>query len=280
MRCAVIGFALVGCSHAADVPATTQPLEARHTTLSITDGTFAREHAIATKHTRLPFAFDATGVNGTQLMREFLGYAEQRGARYASDLSITLQMIHDNVAIECVSKVVLDDGKPRVAVADDPPADGSDTYTTTIRPWHPDQIKATVDEHDLVCEKHGHQEIVHEPKVSDRFDAAENKRYIYLDQNIVVTKTKLVWDDDCHLQPVHREVIRWAHFVAAHFEPPDWDRLAHAYADRKLIELPPECHQIATPEHMVQHVDADLSYTGPMDTTHTGDPEPPPIPVR
>ncbi|HEV7556375.1 MAG TPA: hypothetical protein VGO00_13000, partial [Kofleriaceae bacterium] len=196
MRRAVIGFALVGCSHAAEVPAT-RPLEARNATLSITDGTFAREHAVATKHTRLPFAFDVTGVNGTQLMREFLGYAEQRGARYASDLSITLQMIHDGTAIECVSRVMLDDGMPHVAVADDPPpADGSDTYTTTIRPWHPDQIKAQVDEHDLVCEKHAHQVLVHEPKVADRFDAAEVKRYIYLDENVVVTKTKIVWDDD------------------------------------------------------------------------------------
>jgi len=86
MRRAVIGFALAGCSHAAEVPAA-QPLVARNAALTITDGTFAREHSVTTKHTRLPFAFQAAGVNGTQLMMEFLGYAEQRGARYASNMS-------------------------------------------------------------------------------------------------------------------------------------------------------------------------------------------------
>ena len=272
----VLVIALVGCQSTAAVPASVPvPLQIKTQKIQITDGGFAREHAAKTKHTALPFAFIPEGVNGTKLMMQFLGYAEEHGARYASDLSIILQMTHDGATVECVSKVVVDDGAPRAVVAEAPASPSSDgEYTTTIRPWQPDQVRSVVDEHDVVCEKHAEQVMVEETIVPDRNDA-EVKRYMPPGTNRVVRKPTIVWHDECQLKPQRREVMRYEHFLAAHFEPPDWDALGHAYAERKLIELPPQCHQIPTPAQTVQRVEGDLSYLGSYGQTPVSDPTPP-----
>jgi len=232
--------------------------------LQITDGDYARKHANHTTHTALPFAFIPEGVNGTQLMLQFLGTAEEHGARYASDLSITLQVTHNGTTVECVSKVIFDDGKPHATETTPAPeaaATADDANTTTIRPWHPEQVHSRVQDHDFLCHRHGDTIATDQPEMEEASEA-EQKRLVPIDEvpdPQIVTSS---WHDDCHLVAVGRDVTRYEHFVAAHFEPPDWSRLSHVFAERKLVELPPECHQIATPAKTVQRIEGDLSYDG------------------
>jgi hypothetical protein len=230
--------------------------------LQITDGAWARAHANRTAHTALPFAFIPEGVNGTQLMLQFLGNAEERGAHYASNLAIILQMEHDGSTVECVSKVILDDGKPHDApAADAPAAPPTEENTTTIRPWHPGQITAQVDDHAFLCARTAESIAAVQPQMSTPYEA-EVKDYYGVDEIPLAMIVTSAWQDSCHLEPRHHEVMRYEHFVAAHFEPPDWTKLASAFAHHKLIELPPECHQIPKPANTVQRVEGDLSYDG------------------
>jgi hypothetical protein len=232
--------------------------------LQITDGDWARAHSNRVAHTALPFEFIPAGINGTQLMLQFLGNAEERGAHYASNLAIILQMTHNGGTVECVSKVILDDGKPHEPPPPDAAAETTPTdevNTTTIHPWHPAQVTAQVDDHVFVCARKAETIAAVQPVMNDEYQA-EQKRFegfVEIPKAMIVTSE---WRDSCHLEPRHREVTRYEHFVAAHFEPPDWTKLASAFADRKLIELPPECHQIATPAKTIQRVEGDLGYDG------------------
>jgi hypothetical protein len=251
----VAGLAsLVGCH--ADKPPVMPVSEAW---LQITDGHYAREHAHRTAHTALPFAFTPGGVNGTQLILQFLGTAETKGARYASDLAIVMQLTHNGQTVECVSKIVIDDSKPPAPVPEAAPTDGENT--TTIHPWHPDKITAQVDDHDFVCARKGDEISAVWPQMETDY-MADDLRLDDLPPAAPARIATSSWHDDCHLQSAHRTVTRYEHFVAAHFEPPDWTKIGKAFAERPLIELPPECHEIATPAHTVQRIEGDLSYDG------------------
>ncbi|MFT3696146.1 MAG: hypothetical protein QM831_23610 [Kofleriaceae bacterium] len=273
MRISLV-LVLVGCG--GEIPSATKPLQVKTELVEITDAKLAREYSHKTTHTALPFAFERDGVNGTLLVLQFLDYAEQHGARYVSSLDIRVQMVHEGTPVECVSTIVLE-GDPRLTVkpaveapepAADPDADEA-IYSTKIKPWLPPTVKASVDDHDYMCASHAEQVSSQEPNVPDPFDvtvARETNVHMIEAQNIV-------WHDECHLEPRHREVTRYEHFVAAHFEPPDWDRIAHAYAERRLIELPPDCHRIAAPATgMVQQIEADFSY--PAQSNIGGPPTP------
>ena len=266
MRRITIVLAVIGC-HADKPPA----IPVSTSWLQITDGDYARTHANHTTHTALPFAFIPEGVNGTQLMLQFLGTAEEHGARYASDLSITLQVTHNGTTVECISKVIVDDGAPHPTPTTPPApeaaATADDANTTTIRPWHPEQVHSRVQDHDFMCQRHADDLVAEQPQMETTNEAAL-KRYVPIDEVPPAEIVTAAWHDSCHLVPVAREVTRYEHFVAAHFEPPDWSRLAHVFAEKRtLVELPPECHQIPTPAKTLQRVEADLSYDGQAPTT-------------
>jgi len=273
MRRFVLAYALaaVGCHDAAQP--TSFPVNKPG--IRITDGAYARKFAAHTKHTMLPFEFIPEGVNGTALITQFLRQAEAHGATYASDLSITMQLVRDGTAIECVSKVVVDDGTPAPAPAEPQAAAATDDadYTTTIKPWKPAQIESEVDDHEFVCTKYGEQIVEWVPAIDNR-TGAETKRWIAQEDIPLVRDAKIVWHDDCHLEPRHRKVMRYETFIAARYEPPDWDRVAHQYAEHHVIELPPVCHQIPTPKQVVQRVEADLGYLGQLGHTTSDDPTP------
>jgi len=109
--------------------------------LRLTTPEAARRSSSHLRHVDLPFQLVDRGVNGTALLIGFLQRLESYGGVYASDVSYALQMTRGNQTIECVSKIVVDDGtRPEyaaAAAAADDPGDGEPEYTTTVKPWTP-----------------------------------------------------------------------------------------------------------------------------------------------
>jgi len=240
--------------------------------LEVTDPAYAKAHASYVKRTALPFEFLREGVDGTQLVIQFLGMAEAKGGAYASNLAIVVQMAHGGAPIECVSKIVLEGtpASPSAAAANDPDSDA--IGSTTIRPWHPDLVTADVDDHDYKCERHATPVAFVNSGGGDAMEAdynADQKRVFQintpLDPHIVTAD----WEDRCELVTQHREVKRYEHFVAAHFQPPEWDKLSPIFASKKLVELPPECHAVVATGKPFQRIEADIGYVPLGPQVHT-----------
>jgi len=258
MRCMSLCVVVAACH--AEPPPTLPVSEAW---LEITDAAYARTHASYVRHAALPFAFRREGVDGTQLVLQFLGMAEARSGAYASNLAIVVQMTHDGSRIECVSKVVLEGTPEEPAVAASNDSDGDAVGSTTLRAWHPDVVTAQVDDHDYKCERRAAPLAFVNTGGGDAMEAEYNAQqsalfYINtpLDPHIVTAD----WEDHCDLVARHREVSRYEHFVAAHFQPPEWDKLSKIFASRKLVELPPECHAVAATGRPFQRIEADIGY--------------------
>jgi hypothetical protein len=232
--------------------------------LEVTDTGYAKAHSNVTKHTALPFEFQRDGVDGTQLMLQFLGMAEDRGAHYASNIEIIIQLEHNGSTVECVSKVVPEGSEPPPADVTSNDPSGDAIGTTTIHNWHPDLVTAQVDDHDYKCERHA-TDLAFTQKTANPMEGpymADQKELFYLNTPASPEVVTADWADTCKLITNHHQVKRYEHFVAAHFQPPDWDKLAKVFADRKLVELPAECHSIAARSHHLQRIEADLSYSG------------------
>jgi hypothetical protein len=216
----------------------------------------------------VPFELDPDGSSGDAIVLDYLREAEASGARYASDLAIELQFLYHGEPMECVSEIVLEDRAAPVAPASPPPAaeePAPDEYTTTVKPWRPAEVTLWVTDRELACTKHAHQVIVDEPRYESRFDI-EVKEPIAPGAMPIDQRAKIVWTDDCHLESKYREVHRYAHFVATKFTPPDWDRIARAYAEAHLVEQPPECHrfQRAAGTPLRQMIRGTLHYVGEL----------------
>jgi hypothetical protein len=268
---------------ACGAPAPSFPAPAAGPTTRIAPTELARSHATSSTHVALPFELDRTGVSGTALVLGFLERASAGGARYVSDVSIVLQVVHAGVPVECVSRIAIDDGHrapPPPPVAEEPAAEGE--YSTTVRPWHPELVTAWVLDRDYVCKKVGHQVVVPTPQYQDPYDA-EVPRYIEPGQMPTRRESQIVWTDDCHYEPARRQVTRYGHFVAARFAPVELPRIAAQYSEYKLVEEPPECHQIPAGK-MQQRIEGELYFAGELsDTKKIPVPEPvppPPAPVR
>jgi len=261
MRWIAIGVvSLVGC-HATPPP--TMPVQ--EAWLEVTDPAYAKAHSNVTKHTALPFEFLREGVDGTQLMVQFLGIAEEKGAHYASNIQIIVQLMRNGSTVECVSKVVLEGSEPPATEVTSRDETSSDAVgTTTIHPWRPDLVTAQVDDHDYKCETNA-SDVAVVYNVADPMEAnfmPDQKRLHYINTPASPQLVTADWADSCQLVTKHRQVQRYEHFVAAHFQPPDWDKLTKVFASRKLVELAPECHEIASSGHTLQRVEADFSFSG------------------
>jgi len=230
--------------------------------IEIAEARFAKTHSNVTKHTALPFDFIRDGVNGTQLMLQFLDTAEGKGAKYASNIAIVLQMEHDGATIECVSKIVPEGTPPPIAAKPDAAPADDEVGTTTIRPWIPNLVTANVVDHKFVCET-----VAERPEGTT---SAMEGTYLADQQHLGreyntpagVVAVTADWHDACRLDKQQHEVTRYEHYVVSHFEPPDWAKLGRVFGGIKLVELPPECHAIAKPAKTFQRVEADLGYSG------------------
>jgi len=269
MRCTLIAIVVAGC-HVERPP----KMPVSEAWLEVTDPTYAKAHASYVRHTALPFKFLRGGVDGTQLVIQFLSMAEARGGAYASNLAIVVQMMHDGSPIECVSKVVLEGTPedPGVAPANDPDSDA--IGSTTLRPWHPDLVTAQVDDHDYKCERHA-TPLVYADHGHGGGDAMQadyspgRKRIFYINTPLDPEIVTADWEDKCDLVTKHRKVERYEHYIAAHFQPPEWDRLSPIFASRKLVELAPECHSVVATGKPFQRIEADIGYVPMGPQVHT-----------
>ena len=225
----------------------------QHQGLRWTSRQHGEQHSLRREHLALPFALDPAGTNGTATLLGYLAALEERGARFVSDVSIAIQLRHNGVPIECVSQIlVVDDDEPAAPAAPSAPEpapaadpDAEPEYATTVRPWQPGQNSAWVTDRDLVCTKEGVLVTGRAGKYPERTAAetarlwapAENRGPGALPSQIIPT-SEIVWEDRCELHAVRRKVVRYDHFVAARFAPPDLARIGRRYSDWRLVEAP------------------------------------------
>lgn len=243
----------------------------------------SRQHGekYTTDHRRVALAFslDPDGTNGTATLLGYLKALEQHGARYVSDVSIAIQLRHNGVPIECVSQILVEDGAARASSAPPPTPepradpDAEPEYSTTIRPWQPGQATAWVTDRDLVCSKEGVLVAGKAGKYPER-TAAETARLwapaesrgpgALPSQNIPVAN--IVWEDRCELHAVQRQVLRYDHYIAARFAPPDLAWIGRDYSDWRLTEAPPLCHPLEVPEGvpLQQRIEGEVYFTGEL----------------
>jgi hypothetical protein len=231
--------------------------------LRVTSGALARQHSRITHHIDLPFQLVQRGVSGTGIVLGFLQRLQTWGAVYASDVTYSLQMIYNGLAIECVSKITVDDGSPASAPDEatvEALDEGDADYTTTVKPWRPRTTSAWVIDRELVCEKHAQQVAVSTPRYANNYNA-EIKRFMP-PQAIPNDTTQIVYYDECTYRPSRRYVHRYEHFVVARFSPPDVEVIGRRYADVPLIHEQPLCHeiQLAPGQQLRQHVEADVHF--------------------
>jgi len=238
------------------------------------------QHSTQREHVALPFELAPEGTSGTAILLAYLRTLEQQGVRFVSDVSLAIQLRHNGVPIECVSQILVEDGAalpppPAGAPADPAPADpaAEPEYATTVRPWQPGQHNAWVSDLDLICKQEGVLVTDYAGKYPERTAAetarlwapAENRGAGALPSQIIPV-SRIEWEDRCQLLTVRRQVVRYDHFVAARFAPPDLARIGREYSDWRLVEAPPMCHPIEVPKgaRLQQRIEAEVYYTGSL----------------
>lgn len=231
--------------------------------VELVDAAAATKYSRYHQHVEVPFDLDRAGISGTALALGFLQGAQARGASYVSDLSIAIDFEHAGVPVECVTTIIV--GAPAHPAGEDaapaPVAPADDIYSTTVRPWQPDVVTATVDDREPVCKKHGHQVIGMVPDYESRFDVTV-ARYIAPGEMPMHQEAQIVWTEDCTLASVHHTVRRYAHLVAARVTPVDLARIGREFASSPLTESPPVCHKLAAGEQPHQRITGDVHYLG------------------
>jgi len=271
-------IAAAGCAGSS----TTSPLSSHpqaHAGMRFTNAVVAKTHAKSSKHIDLPFQLKQAGVNGTALLLGFLQKIEPDAA-YVTDVSYSLQMVYKGMAVECVSKILVEDGSkppaatPAAAPAPAPPSPDDAEFSTDVAPWRPDMTDSWVVDRELHCKPHAvvtqKTEVVHpveyaaEVKRNLSPEAWSIKQDMFRIERNVVQDSVITYTDECGFDPNKRFVHRYEHFVAARFMPPDLDLIRKVYSDFPLGEAPPECHRIdhAAEAPLRQHLTADVYYTG------------------
>jgi hypothetical protein len=228
--------------------------------LRLTTAKLARQYGRDVQHIDRAFRLDDQGANGTGILMAFFQQLESEGAAYVSDVSYALQLTYGGKNIECVSKIVVDDGSRAAPSAPAAPevSDGEPEYTTTVKPWRPRTADTWVVDREMKCEQHAQQIIEETPKYENTYNA-EIRLYIP-PGHMAKSYSRIVHYEECTYEPNRRRVHRYEHFVAARFNPPDLEQIRRRYADLPLVQEPPLCHviQLAPGESPRQHITADV----------------------
>jgi hypothetical protein len=268
-----IALALAACRGSTKFPSQKNGLRWTHRAHGV-------QHSTQREHVTLPFVLAPEGTSGTATLLAYLRALEQQGARFVSDVSIAIQLRHNGVPIECVSQIVVEDGTatpatPPAGPAAEPAADpaAEPEYSTMVRPWQPGRSNAWVNDLDLICSKEGVLVTGYAGKYPERTAAetarlwapAETRGNGALPSQIIPV-SKVEWEERCQLRTVRRQVVRYDHFVAARFAPPDLARIGREYSDWRLVEAPPRCHPIEVPNgaRLQQRIEADVYFTGSL----------------
>lgn len=263
MRSLAIGVVVLAASFAACQTKSTLP--SPRVGLRITNPEVARQHSRHSQHLDLPFLLPEHGVNGTGVLLAYLQRLQAYGVAYATDVSYALQMTYGGKAVECVSKIAVDDGTRAAAPAAAPEeAEGEAEYTTRIKPWRPRTTTAWVVDRDMVCKQHAQQVASDQPVYDTTFNA--ELAHSMFARTMPTEGTQIVFYDACEYQPSRRFVQRYEHFVVARFSPPDLAMVARSYADFPLVAEPPLCHEIklAPGQALRQHIEADVHFAAPI----------------
>jgi hypothetical protein len=235
------------------------PVPASRVAVRWTDRAFGEQHSTSHEQLALPFELDPQGTSGTAVVLGLLRAAEQRGARYVSDVAIALQLRRGGTPIECVSRFVLAGGPPAA------PAPGDPSDASAARSFQPTEVDARVTDRDLRCEQQ--QTIVvgergmGEAGIGGRFDGSVGGS---VERGGLITPVAGVeFQDHCEVHPVERTVRRYDHFVAARFAPPELATIGRDHAGGTLVEEPPVCHPInVEPGAPLQHrIQAEVFYS-------------------
>jgi hypothetical protein len=236
------------------------------------------QYAIKHERVSLPFALDPAGTNGTATVLGYLKAIEERGGRWVSDVSIAIQLRHNDKPIECITHIIPAGAAPPAAP---PPREQAapaepGEYSTPVRPWRPGFNTAVVKDRDLHCKKEGVLVTGRAARYTER-TSAETARLWAPDEpgnprgpgalpawKIPVSQVE--WEDRCQLQEVQRKVQRYDHYVAARFVPPDLARISREYSDWKLVEAAPLCHpiEVSPGTRLQQRIEAEVYYTGEL----------------
>jgi len=234
--------------------------------LRLTTPAQASRLSTRTRAIDMPFLLTTNGVNGTALVIGFLQRLEAGGVAYVSDLSYALQLTYNGKRIECVSKLTVDDGRPRPAPAPTPDDDTAEAdYTTTIKPWTPRSTDTWVVDRDMVCKQHAQEVADSQPEYDNLYNAEISGNQLNRYHGVMpFANSKVVFYDECTFEPAKRFVHRYEHFVASKFTPPDPAALERQYAEGRVIAEAPLCHEIAGPTGapMRQHLTANAGITG------------------
>lgn len=253
----VIALGFVACRSYTTFPS-------NHRGLRLTTPKLAKQYGRDMQHVDRPFQLLEQGVNGTGVLIAFFRELEEANGAYVSGVSYALQLTYDGKNIECVSRIRVDDGtrdEPEAPVVDD---SDEPEYTTTVKPWRPRTVDASVVDRDIKCEQHAQQVIEDAPKY-DSVYGAETRLYIPPGRMPLV-HSRIVHYEECTYEPSKRRVHRYEHFVAARFNPPDLEQIRKRYADLPLVQEPPLCHVIQLEPGMSprQHIAADVAYGPPF----------------
>jgi hypothetical protein len=254
----VVALGFVACRSYTTFPS-------NHRGLRLTTPQLAKQYGRDLKHVDRPFQLLEQGVNGTGVLMAFFQELEQASGAYVSDVSYALQMTYDGKNIECVSRIRVDDGTPKPEVgAPSDDRDGEPEYTTTVKPWRPRTVDASVVDRDLKCQQHAQQVIEDAPRY-DSVYGAETRLYIPPGR-MPLNHARIVHYEECTYEPNQRRVHRYEHFVAARFNPPDLEQIRKRYADLPLVQEPPLCHVISLEpgQSPRQHIAADVAFGPPF----------------
>jgi hypothetical protein len=240
---------------------------------------YGHDHAARSQHVDLPFQLKQQGVNGTALLIGFLQTIERSGAKYVSNVSVSLELVYRGMPVECVSTILVDDGNTP-SPPPPAPAPADDEYTTTVKPWSPELEDRSVVDREMVCQQRAVETTHREHRWEADYNAevkrnpnpearSDGQGYNPKTESRMVDVTDASFYDACGFEAEKRFVHRYAHFIAAKFVPPDLGQVRKIYSDYNLVELPPACHRVArvAGAPLRQHITADVHFVGSVDPT-------------
>jgi hypothetical protein len=172
--------------------------------------------------------------DGTELVLEFLKYAESTGARYVTEVNLVLGVEQQGRPVECRTRI----GPIRPASSAQRPDPSADSPET--RPWRVSETRM-VSEPQLRCRMVTDSRLVPETHMESEYDS-------FSKSHRMVPRTRMVMRHDtrqeCQHETVQRSVTRYVYQFHTGFIPPDLEEVARYQPRLTLAESAPECTPI------------------------------------
>lgn len=187
--------------------------------------------------------------DGTELVLEFLRYAESAGARYVTDVNLVLGVERQGRFVECRTRI----GPVHPVSGLQQPDPSTDSPET--RPWRMSETRM-VSEPQLRCHMVTDSRMVPETHMESEYDS-------FSKSHRMVPRTRMVMRHDtrqeCQHETVLRSVTRFVYQFHTEFIPPELEQVARYQPRLKLEESAPECTPVepgdgrrAGPPHRIE----------------------------